>query len=95
MNNDILLDDNHDLVEDGNEWVEGDSDQHDIDLLILLQKGELKQFPFVGFGIERRLKAVADKQKFIRELKVELENDGFKNPVITVNNDLSDFKITI
>lgn len=95
MNNDVLLDENYDLAEAGDEWLEGDSDAQDVELLVLLQKGENTEFPFVGFGIERRLKAVADRPRFIRELKVELENDGFTNAQISVSNDLSDFKIII
>jgi hypothetical protein len=95
MNNDVLLDENYDLAESGDEWVEGDSDQQDVELLVILQKGELTEFPFVGFGIERRLKARVDRQRFIRELKVELQNDGFTSAVININEDLSDFKISV
>jgi len=95
MNDDILLDENYDLAEDGDEWAEGESDQQDVELLVLLEKGENHEFPYMGFGIERRLKAVKDLPRFKRELKVELENDGFTSPEIIVNDNLSEFKINI
>lgn len=95
MRNDILLGSDFDLIDNGDEWEEGDSDQQHVELLTYFQKGELKEFPFVGFGLERRLKGVADTRKFIRELKIELEADGYNNPTVTVNNDLSDFKVSI
>ena len=95
MRTDILLNEDFDLVDLGDEWEEGESDEQHVELLVLLQKGELKEFPFVGFGIETKLKGLIDKQKFIRDLKVELENDGYSNPSITVTDDISDFKIEI
>lgn len=95
MRTDILLNDEFDLIDNGEEWAEGESDEQHVQLLTFLQKGELKEFPFVGFGIQRRLKGVPDKARFIRELKVELENDGYSNPTITVTDDISDFKIEL
>ena len=49
----------------------------------------------MGFGIDRWGKRVTDTRRFKRELKVELENDGYRNPQIQVTEDLSDFKIAI
>ena len=95
MRTDILLDDNFDLIDNGDEWAEGDSDdQHGV-LLTITEKCEFKEFPFVGFGIQRRLKGVADRKRFIRELKVELESDGYENTDLIVNSVLSEFKAEI
>jgi len=96
MRTDILLNkDTFDLEDLGEEWDEGESDEQHVELLVLLQKGELKEFPFVGFGIETKLNGVINKQKFIRDLKVELESDGYSNPSIIVTDDISDFRIEI
>ncbi len=96
MRTDILLnEDTFDLVDLGEEWDEGESDEQHVELLVMLQKGELKEFPFVGFGIETKLKGIINKQKFIRDLKIELENDGYSNPSIIVTEDISDFRIEI
>lgn len=85
----------HDLLlSNGNLSINASDEQH-VELLILLQKGELKELPFVGFGIEKRLKAVTDQRRFIRELKVEIEGDGYNSAVLDISPDLSTFKITI
>jgi hypothetical protein len=93
--NDVLLDDQLDLVEEDNEWKEGESNQANVELIILFNKGELRQFPFLGFGIERRMKQVADRNTFIRDLKVEIERDGYSNPTVTASENLADLKIEI
>jgi len=95
MRTDILLSEDFDLQEQGGEWIEGESDEQHVELLVLFQKGELKEFPFVGFGAQTRLKGVLKKQKFIRDLKVELQADGYSNPSILLTDDLSDFRIEI
>lgn len=92
---DILLDENDDLLLINGQMVRGESSRQHADLLVRLEKGELRQTPNVGFGIERRLRSVANPRRFLRELKVELENDGFVQPEISANNDLSNFKITV
>ncbi len=91
---DILLDDNFDIIDDGEEWVEGDSDQQHVDLLLLLQKGEIKEFPHMGFGIEGRLNARYDAQSFLRPLEIELESDGY-SPEIELGETIKDLKISI
>lgn len=95
MQTDVLLDEDFDLAEDGEEWTEGECDQANVELIMLLNKGELREFPFVGFGIEKKLKQVADRKNFIRDLTVELERDGYSNPDITASNDLSELKVEI
>ena len=95
MQTDVLLDNDFDLTEDGNEWEEGECDQANVEMITLLNKGELREFPFMGFGIERRLKSVADKKSFIRDLKVEIERDGYISPDITASNSLSELKVEI
>jgi hypothetical protein len=95
MQDDILYDDDFDVIDEGEEWAEGESDQANAELLLLINKGELREFPFCGFGIEKRLKQVADRKIFVRDLKVELERDGYKNPTITATENLHDLKVEI
>ena len=48
---DILLDENHDLrIEDG-DFVVGDATEQNERLLLLLNKGELKQYPIDTVGV--------------------------------------------
>lgn len=66
-------------------------------LIIEAQKGEFKEYPTMGFGIENYLKTVvsASRQKFITELTKELKSDGLTSARIVVGNDLSQFEIEL
>ncbi|HMI04273.1 MAG TPA: hypothetical protein VK541_17425 [Pedobacter sp.] len=95
MRTDLLLEENFDLIDNGTEWAESASDQQHVQLLMILNKGELKEFPFVGFGAERRLLAIFDKNRITRDIKVELENDGYSGATVDTGNRLEDLKIEI
>ncbi len=95
MRKDFLLDENGDIIDEGFEWSEGDSIQQDVEEIVLLEKGELREFPTLGFGIARRIRSKIDVQKFVRELKVELESDGIKNAKIYVDEQLTEFRIEL
>lgn len=95
MRNDVLLDENYDLIDQGTEWAEGESDQQHVELLMIVNKGEFKEFPFIGFGASKRLKGVFDRNKVVREIAVEMENDGYPEYNLTLTNGLIDFKIEI
>lgn len=92
---DILLDDDYDIVMEGGLIKTGPSDEQHVELLLLLEHGELREFPFIGFGIKRRLKQRADAQKFLRQMEVELDNDGYTDAKIIVGKNITDFKIEL
>lgn len=91
--NDFLLDDDLELVDAAGDFAEGDSTQSDAQIICLLQKGELRYAPWLGYGIRQRLRAVENINKSVRELKVELENDGFVNPEVDLANGFDNLKI--
>ena len=63
-----------------------DSVYQQIRLIIELQKGEIKQYPTLGFGLQNYLKAPnGDNQKFIAELTKQLKSDGI-DARITIEN---------
>ena len=92
---DILLDENYDIIDLGDEWAEGESDQQHVELLLLIQKGEIKEFPHMGFGMESWLKQRYDKEAAYRELNVTLENDGYKQFEIELGESLKHLNITV
>jgi hypothetical protein len=51
MPQDILLDDNWDLAEENGDLVVDDATAQHKGIILLAQKGEIRQFPFVGVGI--------------------------------------------
>lgn len=75
--------------------VLGDNTNQRIRLVVECSKGEFKERPTLGFGIQRFLKLPTfERTRFVRELMVEMESEGFPRAKIEVNNDLSEFKIT-
>lgn len=95
LRNDILLDDDFDLVDEGDEWKTGESDEQHVELLILTNPGEIAEFPHVGFGAEKRLRQRTDAQAFLRGIDVVLDNDGYTNAKVITGKTVGDFKVEI
>jgi hypothetical protein len=103
--NGILLDENNDLLvkpvrENGlisSGLVIDNNDYSCVKLIIEAQKGEFKEVPTLGLGIDNYLKSNGDiKQKFINELTKELQSVGFKSAKIVVPGEtLLDFEVNI
>lgn len=103
----ILTDENDDLKisvkRDGNGLITqgiilGNVDSQRCRFIIISQKGEFKQTPSMGFGIDKYLKKTIsphEKQRFITELKSELSSDGIKAQIRITGNDISKFEIDI
>ncbi len=92
---DVLLDENNDLLEEGNEWAEGESIDTDVELITLCDKGENTEFPYAGVGIHRWLKKREDRTALKRELDVQLEDDGITNAKIDLSEGIKNLKIEI
>lgn len=103
--NGILLDENFELaiapVRDTNGLITaglqvGKIDYQRVKMIILAQKGEFKEFPTLGFGIDNYLKANVQevKQRFVNEMTKELKSDGI-DAKVTVGSKLSDFSVEI
>jgi hypothetical protein len=93
---DLLLTKNFDLHIHNGDFVVGESDYQRCELIILCWKGEFKEFPSLGLGIESYLKKSVnahEKQEFITELKSELSSDNIKKKVKMEGNDLSQFEL--
>lgn len=85
MANDILLDENGDIKIENGDFVIGVSENQEIEDLLLLKKGELKQFPLTGADIERLIKARNGKTKMLKEISKELIADGFDESNISID----------
>jgi ABC-type uncharacterized transport system substrate-binding protein len=76
--------------------VIGNNDYQSVKMVIEAQKGEFKEAPTVGFGIDNYLKSSDDvKQKFVNELTKELKSVGFKNAKVIPGQTLLDFEVNI
>jgi hypothetical protein len=103
--NGILLSENFELVinpvRDDNGLITqgiqiGNIDYQRVKMITMAQKGEFKEFPTLGFGIDNYLKVNEKdvRQRFIVELTKELKSDGM-NAKVTVGSKLSDFSVEI
>lgn len=86
MGKDIILDKDGDLkIEDG-DFVIGNSDQQEIEALIMWKKGECKEFPLAGGNLAQLLKTREGQTAALREAKYQLNNDGFDINKIGIEN---------
>lgn len=74
--------------------VVGNIDYQRCSLIIEAQKGEFKEYPTLGFGVDNYLKGMRPKQHFVNELTKELKSDGM-NARIIVGSDLMQFEVEL
>ncbi len=73
---DLLLE-NNDLGIENGDLVIDESDEQNVVLLLRLSKGNIKQYPLVGFGEERLLGGVVD-AKMRRAIQMAVGEDGYQ-----------------
>lgn len=95
MRQDILTDDEGDLLFIDGDIVIGQSDQQHVLDIMDMQPGELKEFPLLGFGAINYLKRTITEAEFKRDLKIQLNYDGYDNPVIDTSNGIQNLNIEI
>ena len=96
MAQDFLLDDNGDIKIINGDLVIGESDQQDVEIVFKAHKGEFKEFPILGFGASLYLKKNTNiVEEFIRELELQLEYNGFKDPEIDLSAGFENIKINV
>lgn len=81
---DIILKEGAPVIANGDFVIDYSANQH-IESIVHAHKGNNREFPSLGFGVSRFIKGKADPKRFTKELKVELESDGFKNCKISVD----------
>jgi hypothetical protein len=86
---DILLDtSNSDLLLNANNLKMGNSNQQHQALLLLLDKGSLKENPDTGVGTFKHLEA-EEASAFLREVRIQFTSDGMQiNKIVFENNKL-------
>lgn len=96
MRRDILLDENNEVLIADGDFVTGQSDQQHVKHIVMAFKGEYKAHPLVGFGALSYLKR-DDKieSEFRRDLKIQLDNDGYNDPDIDLSEGFQKLKINI
>ncbi len=83
---DILIDATGDLAISGGDLVVGDSLNQRVALLLSLNKGEMKQHPLTGVGIDDML--LNETTAAVKnEIRQQLKRDGLRLKKIIVEND--------
>lgn len=82
---DFLLKDGDIQIVNG-DFVIDESDVQNIELLIKLSKGNIKQYPSIGYGEERLLNGVMD-AKARRDIQESILVDGYQLKYFEVSDD--------
>lgn len=91
---DIALDKDGDLLFSNGDFKIVESDQQHIVDIINENEGAYKQFPLVGVGINKYLNASNANNILLKNIKKQLEADGYHvNNILFNNNDLTDIEV--
>lgn len=83
---DLLLDDTADLVLVNGDFAIGNTDNQNQKLIVIANKGEWKEFPEVGVGIQNIL-SDDDPTDVLIECKRQLEYDGMQIDDVSLTQD--------
>ncbi|CAL2055442.1 hypothetical protein [Tenacibaculum sp. 190524A05c] len=85
---DFKLDDNKDLSFNKGDLNIDNTDQQNIELILLSHKGSFKEFPILGVGITDYLKSpeIISRLRLENEINNQLEYDNFEIKEVDVNN---------
>jgi hypothetical protein len=96
MRKDLLLNENYEIQIANADFVIGQSDEQHVECLVITEKGQIKFSPASGFGLYSRLKQrLQNTQQFVRELKIELDADGYTNAEIDISKGIENTNIEI
>jgi hypothetical protein len=82
---DILLDENGELIIENGDFKVGTSDKQSIQSILNAFPGWWKQFSTVGVGMAKYLNSTGKQQEIQRNIRLQLEADGFVVDTIIVN----------
>ena len=98
LDNDLSLQILKQVQDDGlitSSLVIGAIDYQRCRMIIEAQKGEFKEFPTLGLGIDNYLKGFGKKQQFVTELTKELKSDGMATARVIVGDDITEFDVEL
>lgn len=94
MRKDIIHNDGELIIKNGDFLISESDTQHVEDIVISLA-GDFKSTPMIGFGAIMQLKKNSSDSAFKRDLKIQLEYDGYKNPEIDLSGGYKNLKINV
>lgn len=88
ISEDLVLDLNNDLIIDNGDWAVSQSDDQNIEAILLAEKGQFYQFPLLGYGIIRRLYGPFDKLTERKAIREALKRDNYNVKVLNIDGDI-------
>lgn len=92
---DILLSEQGDIIIENGDILVGNSDQQHVSHIIDSAPGAFKETPQLGLGIINYLKTNTSKTKFKRDLRVQLNFDGYNRSKIDLSEGFKQLKIEL
>lgn len=74
---DILLNEDYTFKVINGDFAVGDSDQQNVDLLLQLDKGQIRELPLNGIGIQKYINTTANFPNLKNKIQKELQSDGY------------------
>lgn len=82
---DYLLDTNGKMLLKNGDFVIGESEQQEIDLLLMSSPGDWKENPAVGVNLPQLVKSRSTETAIKKSIHEQLTADGFKKITIKIN----------
>lgn len=92
---DLVLDLNNDLIIEDGDFVIDQSDDQNIEAILLVEKGQFYEFPLLGYGINRKLNGTFDRlieRKLVRE---ELKRDNYNIKILNISGSVDTFSLEV
>jgi hypothetical protein len=81
---DLTLDLNNDLIIENGDFFIGQTDDQNIEAILLAEKGQFYEFPLLGYGITRRLSSPFDRLTERKAIRESLKRDNYNVKVLNI-----------
>lgn len=82
---DIITDENGDIQIVNGDIKIGESDSQHIEHIMIAGKGQFRQFPLIGVGIQNMINGTPNRQLLRQTIQLQLESDGYNVRAITIS----------
>ena len=88
ISKDLTLDLNNDLIIENGDFFIGQTDDQNIEAILLAEKGQFYQFPLLGYGITRRLLGPFDRLTERKAIRENLRRDNYNVKVLNIDGNV-------
>ena len=89
VSKDLILDSNNDLVISGGDLLIGQSDDQNIELTLVANKGQFYENLLHGYGLYSKLHGPFQKNLEKKSIRQELRNDNYNINTLTIDSDFT------